>query len=151
MAPSGAELHIQVMHDALGDQTSAVGHRPGKAPLQVRHKMAQPSLVMLPGKRLAIIQGTVFCHHMALIFLLAQQHFVPVLADGRQVLLQINPRHLQKHRRHDRILQQALIKPVHHGVNIFPAIQVRQVTILSRRFSRPKNPNRGHYFLPVSA
>ena len=101
-----------------------VGVGAGETAVEIVHEMLQPAFMMLTRQRLFVIQGPVFGHHVAPVVSLTQQHLVPVLADGGQVLLQINGSHIQEHGRHHRIIQQPAIKAMDHGIDILPTIQI---------------------------
>jgi hypothetical protein len=119
---------------------------PGETAFKIVHEMLQPALMVLTGQGLLIIQGTVFGHHVSLVVALTQQHLVPVLADSREMLLQIDSSHIQEHGRHYRVIQQPAIEAMHHGINIFPAIQIWKLAVILSVITGLKILNCGHYF-----
>ena len=60
------------------------------------------------------------------------------------MLVEINARHLQKHRRQQRVVQHPLVERIHHFLDARRAVQVRLVVAPGRRFTGDEPLRHGH-------
>ena len=123
------------MRNAQRNAFGFVGHRALKLTVNSGNEVVGPKFKVSSGKGVFGVNRAMLVHRMALIARIAKQKFLPVVANYRDVFVEVDGRHVKKQRRQFWISEQMCVKRPHKR---FDVGAITQVALCQPRLQSPR-------------